>query len=245
MARKKRSKVKVVDIKFRRKRFHISLDQILFFKIIHRLHGRFWGVASIAGLIIGISICYLIKPEMLDPSLALSEFGNDVRTAPYFAGTMFFSSYALWRWKNYLARTLKRPRPILGLLTLTIVGLYLVALMPYGWRELPYRIHLFGVMLVGISIAALIIFDALLSRTVKGKNQRLAQGLKYSSFIIIIVGGWLTLGSVDSIGWYDVSLIGEGLMILGFAVWVGIKTYLGEGKRSALSRLLSKMVLVD
>ena len=136
-----------VDFRFRRHRLKLTLDNILVFNLLNKLHGRFW-LAAIVIMVCGFSLCFAIRPDMLRGSTAISQFGNDVRTAPYFAGTIFLSSYALWRWRNYLKRTLSRSRPVLALLMATIVGLYVVALMPLSWKPWPFYIHYAGMMLV-------------------------------------------------------------------------------------------------
>jgi hypothetical protein len=143
----KRKKTNQYLFTIRGRKFQVIADKVLFFRILQRLHGRFWGVAAIIGASLGLSICFIIQPSMWNASTAFSDFGRDVRTAPFFAGSMFFGAYGLWRWRNYLGRTLKRPGPVIGLLTLTIIGLYLVALMPVSWQPWPYRVHFFGVFL--------------------------------------------------------------------------------------------------
>ena len=47
------------------------------------------------------------------------------------------------------------------------------------------------------------------------------------------------------IGWYDVAMLGETSMLLGYLLWVGVKTYQGEGNRSQLSKSLKRIVLID
>lgn len=236
---------KIYNFNFNKHRFQVLLDDVLIFRFFRRLHGRFWGLAGILVLLLGIVVCFAIRPDLLHYSTAISDFGLDVRTAPYFAGSVFFAAYGLWRWRNYLARTLKRTRPILGLITTTIVGLYMVALFPVSWHPWPYRLHFIGVTITGISIAATVIFDILLSKTRKNQNANRTRAIKMTSFVLIIVGGWLTFGSSDAIGWLHVALAGEIMMLLGYALWIGIKTYQGEDPRSALSKQLNKIVLVD
>ena len=161
---------RIYNFNFRKHRFQVLLDDVLIFRFFRHLHGRFWCLAGILVLLLGIVVCFAIRPDLLHYSTAISDFGLDVRTAPYFAGSVFFAAYGLWRWRNYLSRTLKRTRPILALITFTIIGLYMVALFPVSWYPWPYRIHFAGVIITGISIAATVIFDILLSKTRKKQN---------------------------------------------------------------------------
>jgi hypothetical protein len=235
----------ILKFKYKRHKITVLLDKILIFRFIRGLHGRFWGIMFIFILLTGLAICFAIKPELLSWSTPFSEFGNDVRTAPYFAGTMFFAAYALWRWKNYLKRTLRRSRPIIGLLTLTIIGFYLVALMPISIRPWPYRIHFFGVILAGGSIAVTVVIDTLLSKTRKNQKKMTWQLMRLFAFMNIIIGGYITFGSSPTIGWYHLSLLGEVVMLIGYGTWIIVKTYQGEVGRSILSKQLKKIVLVD
>lgn len=221
------------------------LDKLLIFSIFKKLHGRFWGLAGVLFLVAGLTICVLIQPGTLKASTAFSDFGNDVRTAPYFAGSVFLAAYGLWRWRNYLSRTLKRTQPILLLMALTIFGLILVALMPISWKVWPYRIHLIGITLVGISVAMTVVFDILLSKTRKGHNAYKTRFIKLVSFLLIVVGGWIALASIEPLGWYNISFIGESMMLGGYSIWIAIKTYQGEDPRSGLSRLLKRVVLIN
>jgi len=196
-------------------------------------------------LAIGFSICFLIRPDLLQLNTPFSDFGTDVRTAPYFAGAVFFGAYGLWRWRNYLSRTWKRDMPTLGFLTMTIFGLYLVALMPVTWKPWPYRIHLVGISLVGISLVLTVVFDGLLTRTRSGQHAGKWRLMRLASFLLIVCGGLLTLGSLDSLGWFHLALVGELAMLTGYGLWIGFKTYQGEGSRSAIGRLLKNFVLID
>jgi hypothetical protein len=230
---------------FRRHKVTVLLDKILIFRFFRSLHGRFLGLAFIMILITGLSICFAIKPELMSWSTAFSVFGNDVRTAPYYAGTMFFAAYALWRWRNYLKRNLKRSKPIIGLLTFTIVGFYIIALMPVSWHPWPYRIHFAGVMLVGASIATTVVVDTLLSKTRRNQQRLKWRTLRLISFCTIIIGGYITFGSATAIGWFGLSLLGELLMLIGYGTWIVVKTYQGEVGRSYLSKQLKKFIIVD
>ena len=245
-SRKQKSIVrKYWKFQFRKKRFRLILDKVLFLRFLKNIHGRFWGLTAIVGMVTGFGICFIIKPEALYIGTALSEFGNDIRTAPYFTGTVLFTAYGLWRWRKYLSRTWKRTKPVTGLMFLTVIGLYLVALMPMGWRPLPYYIHLFGVSLAGLSMLITVVLDGLLSKTSAGGQETFWRLWRILSLAAIISGGWLTFGSTDILGWYSVTLLGEILMLLGYFIWICIKTYRGEGRRTLLSRFLKDFVLID
>lgn len=232
-------------LRFKKRRFRVLLDKVLLFNFIRRLRGRFWGIAAVAGLAVGFSICFIIRPDMLATSTAFSDFGNDVRTAPYFAGSVFFAAYGLWRWRNYLSHTWQRKMPVTGLVTLTFLGLYLVALMPISWKPYAYYAHIFGISLAGLSMLATVVIDGFLSRTKRRKSFIMWRVARVVSFFAIIAGGWLTFGSTEFMGWYQVSLIGETLLIGGYALWIIVRTYQGEGGRTVLSKFLKDFVLID
>lgn len=240
----KKQKEKYLHIKYRRRQTKLLLDRVLIFRLIRQLHGRFWGIAAVSGLSLGLIVCFLIRPDLLRIDTAFSDFGNDVRTAPYFAGAVFFAAYGLWRWRNYVIRTLKHSNQYYYLLTFTILGLYLVALMPVSWRPWPYRLHLIGFGITGISIALTVILDGLMSKTRRTKHTQSWQFIRIVSFILIIVGGVLTFGSVPAVGWYDVTLLGEMMMLIGYSLWIYFKTFLGEGARSRISILARKIGIV-
>lgn len=247
MARKQKQKKlqKYWRFTFRKRQVSVLLDRVLLFRYIQRLHGRFWGIAGLIGMAVGFSICFAIRPELRTWSTAFSDFGTDIRTAPYFCGAVFFAAYGLWRWRNYLRRTVKHSRPILGLLTLTIIGLYLVVLMPISWKPVPYYIHLAGVSLAGVSIIATVVLDGLLSRTRQTKHLGSWRALRLISFTAMVAGGWITFGSIEGIGWYYSSGFGELLMVSGYGLWIIVKTYHGDGGRTTLSKMLHNFVLVD
>lgn len=242
--KQKTTQLKPYKFSYKSRKFQVLLDKVLIFRLIKKLHGRFWGMMSVIIMIVGMAVCFVIRPDLLQPSTALSDFGNDIRTAPYFAGTMFFAAYGLWRWRNYLFRTLRRPQPISTFITLTILGLYLIAFMPVGWAGWPYRIHVLGVVLVGCGMAATVIFDDVLSKVPRGSKQAQWRTLRFLSFTLIIAGGYLTVTSLDTINMFDVSLYGELMLFAGYAVWVYVKTRQGEGGRSALSRLVAKVITI-
>src|SRR5690606_26920792 len=148
-----------------------------------------------------------------DISTALSDFGNHTRTATFFAISVFFGAFGLWRWRNYLARTWKRTMPVTGLITIPVVSLYVMALMPVGWKPWPYRIHVAALTVAGLSMIATVVADGLLSRTRRSASANAWRLLRFSSVCLIIIGGWLTFGSSDFVGWYRLSLLGEGTML--------------------------------
>lgn len=243
---KNKKPLKFINVSYKKRRIHILLDKVLLFRVMRRLHGRFWGVAGLSILAVALAVASFIRPDIIsNPSAALSAFGTDTRTAAFFAGGMFFAAYGLWRWRIYLAHTQRHKRPMSLFIMVTILGLLMVALAPMDWEPYASRIHLFGFLLVGFGMVATVVADSLLTKVRPRKNLAYWRGLRFISFVMIVLGGVLSLGSLATIGWFDVLLIGEILMIGGFAVWVGIKTHLGEGTRSRLSRLLSKIVLVD
>jgi hypothetical protein len=228
---------------FKQRRVHILLDKVLLLRFLRRLHGRFWGVTGISIMLLGFSVCFAIRPDLVSISTAFSDFGDDVRTAPYFAGSVFFAAYGMWRWHYYLARTWKNTRLIVMLVFSTVIGLYLIALMPVSWEPWPHRIHMFGVILAGTSMLAAVVLDGLLTRVQRGVREW--RYVRLVSVIFIVSGGWLTFGSAKYVGWYDVSLLGESLLLAGYFLWIVMKTYLGEGNRSRLSLLISKLVKID
>jgi hypothetical protein len=239
---KRKSKNKSLNFTYKNQKIRVLLDKVLVFRLLRSVHGRFWGITGITFMILGFAICFMIRPDLRDISTALSEFGNDVKTAPYFAGAVFVGAYGMWRWRNYLARTWKRAMPVTGLLTLTIFGLYVVALVPISWNS---EIHMAGLMLAGFSMLATVLADGLLSKPSRRVNRPMWRIVRIVSFGTIVIGGWLTFGSARAIGWYSVALLGESLMLLGYLLWVGFKTYQGEGNRSQLSKSLRKIVLID
>jgi hypothetical protein len=243
--KKRKTNKKWVNVSFRNWHIHILMDKVLFLRFLRHLHGRFWGIVGISAMLIGFGICFIIRPDLLRISTAFSYFGNDVRTAPYFAGSVFFAAYGLWRWQQYLARTWKRAMPVTGLVTLTVIGLYIIALMPLSWGAVQYIVHMFGVTLAYGSMLATVIMDGLLTKTSLRRDIRSWRLVRFISLVLILIGGWLTLGSVQGLGWYHVSLLGETMLLTGYLSWIVLKTYVGEGNRTILSRILKKIVLID
>lgn len=224
---------------------HYVSDRVVIFRLMRRIHGRFWGVSGIIIMTMFFTVCFMIRPDMLNVKTALSDFGRDVRTAPYLAAALFFGAYGLWRWRNYLKRTLKHSRPVTTLVFFSVVGLYIAALFPVAWEPVGYRIHIFGVMLFGISMAMTVLVDTSLSKTKKKKGYKLWRVFRLFSFMLIISGGYITLGSITILGWFELALLGEVMMFLGYSIWIVDKTYRGEGARSQLSKLFKGMVLID
>lgn len=224
---------------------HYIADKVIIFRLMRSLHGRFWGIVGLFIMAAFFTICFFIRPDMLVWKTAISDFGRDVRTAPYLAAALFFGAYGLWRWRNYLKRTLRHSRPVTGLVNLTIIGLYIAALFPVAWEPWPYRIHMFGVILFGISMAATVVVDTILTKTKKKKGVELWRFLRLVSFALIIFGGYITFGSAGIIGWYQLALLGELMMFVGYAIWIIDKTYRGEGSRSRVSRIFKGLVLID
>lgn len=236
---------KILNFTVKNRHIRILLDKVLFVQFLRNLHGRFWGLAGISIMVIGFSVGFAIRPDLLTVSTAFSDFGNDVRTAPYFAGSVFFAAYGMWRWQKYLSRTWKRTRPVIGLISLTVLGLYLIALMPVSWAPWPYRIHMFGVILAGSSMLATVVFDGLLTKIRPHRSLAQWRFVRFFSIVLIISGGWITFGSARIIGWYDIALVGEGLLIAGYLLWILLKTILGEGNRTVLAKIAQKIVRID
>ncbi len=218
-----------------------GVDRVLIFRFFRLLHGRFWGLGGLISMMLGAAIGYAIRPDLLRPDIALSELGTDIRTAPFFAGSMFFAAYSLWRWRTYLRRTFKTDRPVVPLISLTILGLYLIALMPVTWEVWPHRLHNLGVMITGLSMAATVLLDSVLSRTKYKKHKILFRLIKSVSLLLIIFGGVVVLLSVEEVAVLSMVLIGEAMMFAGYAVWVILRIYLGEGRQSAIGRIMKKI----
>ncbi len=239
------NKQKYLKLNVRGHRINLLLDKVLLFKYLQKLHGRFWGIAALAGFGVGLTLCFMIEPNLRHVSTAFSDFGNDIRTAPYFAGALFFASYGLWRWRNYIDRTVNHRWLLSLMLTLTILSLYAIALMPTGWYTWPHRIHITGVVLLGLSAACTVIFDTLLVKTKAGRNVRAWRLLRFVSFWLIVIGGAITLGSLRQVGFFRLSGLGELLMLGGYGLWVVEKTYHGDGGRTTLSKFLRDFVTIN
>lgn len=242
---KKQQTVREYTLRYGKKTIRFIWDEVLIFRLMQRLGNRLWGVAGIIIMCTGFAVCVAIRPDMRSWSVAFSDFGGDVRTAPYLAASLFFGAYGLWRWRSYVKRTHKRARPVTTLMSLTVLGLYIAALMPIAWEPWPRRIHILGVIIAGASMAATVVFDTLLTKVKNGRFIVWWQLLRFTSFLLIVVGGITTFGSLTTVGWFNVALLGELLMLLGYGTWIVDKTYSGEGKRSQLSRILHRIVLVD
>ena len=236
---------KKLKLKLKSKKIVVVADRLLLLRAARRLHGRFWGIVGLFGLTTGLVICFLITPELFEPSTAFSDFSKDIRTAPYFAGSIFFGAYGLWRWRNYVSRTFKRPNLSVLLITTTIIGLYIVALMPVAWGDRAYAVHIFGFVLAGASMALTVFADLLLRKTRKSKKRRQWQLIRIASILFIVAGGAITALSTEKNNILQAALIGESLILVGFGMWVFVKTYQGEGPRSRLSKVMSKVVIVE
>jgi hypothetical protein len=242
VAKRRKQPKRYINLKFGSQKIRVLLDKVLIFRFFRNLHGRFWGVTGISLMCLGFTVCFMIRPDLVAISTAFSDFGNDVRTAPYFAGSVFIGAYGMWRWRNYLSRTWKRAMPVTGLITLTVFGLYIVALVPISWNN---RLHMFGMVLTGVTMLLTVVFDGLLSIPSKRVRHLHWRAIRIISFCAIMLGGFITFGSAQLVGWYNLALIGECLMLLGYLTWVGFKTYQGEGNRSQLSKTLKSIVLID
>lgn len=247
MPNKKRSQKSAPEftIKYGRRTVRFIADKVIIFRLMRQLHGRFWGLVGLLLMLVGLGVCFWIRPDLIDWSTAFSDFGSDVRTAPYLAGSLFFAAYGLWRWRNYLRRTLRHARPVTWLVGLTVVGFYIAALMPVAWEPWPHRIHNYGVALSGGAMAATVVADTLLTKVRRGKSVTVWRLLRLLSFMLIVTGGFITFGSNSYIEWFRLALLGELMMYFGYLLWVADKTYGGEGARSQLSKILHKLVLVD
>jgi hypothetical protein len=230
---------------FRSRKIQVILDKLLLLRLFKRIHGRYWGVFGLMILLLLLGICYAIARDTVDWSFAISVFGTDSRTAPYFTAGLFFGAYGLWRWRNYLNRTTLNPGVLTILITLTIVGLYLVAFMPLGWTHTVETIHYFGFALVGISMVLTVLADFILTKTRKSKNQRKWQIVRIISIITILTGLVITLLSTSRMDFIlNIALIGELMVLIGYAIWIITKTYQGEGRKTGVSKLLNKLVII-
>lgn len=227
-------------------KIQVILDRILFLRVIRRMHGRFWGIFGLMMLSVALVICFIILPDLRTLDTAFSDFGTDIRTAPIFTAGVFAAAYGLWRWRNYLVRTSKNSGLVTLLITLIILGLYMVVFMPIGWSETAERIHYFGFGMAGIAMLATVVVDLLLRKTKKGKNYKKWQIIRIFSLLLIITGLIIAMMSAEKFGAkLNYSLVGETLVLVGFGTWVLTKTYQGEGARSSLSKILNKIVIVD
>lgn len=245
MLKKLDNKARTLRFSFRKHTISVLIDKVLIFRFIRTLHGRFWGIATIFVMTAGFTIGFIIRPDMLQMKTALSDFANDFRTAPYFTISIFFAAYGLWRWRNYLSRTWIRKTPITGLIMLTVFGLYLVALMPEGWRPVPYYLHMFGLILAGLSMLVTVMLDYLLTKTRKSRLRGFRRTTRFITMILIVVGGIITFGSTSTAHWFHISLFGEILLLAGYFAWVTLKTYEGEGNESAIYRLLNRLIKIQ
>lgn len=219
-----------------------GVDKILVFRFFRLLHGRFWGLGTLVSILTGALIGYSIRPDLLDVNIPVSRLGTDIRTAPFFAGSMFFAAYSLWRWRIYLGHTIKKKQPLLPLISMSILGLYLIALMPVTWEVWPARLHDFGVIILGISMLLTVAADVILTVNRKSKHSAQWKLIKLASILLIFVGGIIVVLSLAQVNVLNLILLGEVLMFLGYGSWVILKVALGEGRRSAIGRIVQKVV---
>jgi hypothetical protein len=137
---------------------------------------------------------------------------------------------------------MKNTKPVIPLISLTILGLYMIALMPVTWQVWPSRLHHIGVFITGCSMLAAVVVDSVLSKNRKSAHTNRWWLIKMLSVIMITSGGVLVFLSAETIAILDVILLGEAIMFFGYSGWIILKIYLGEGKRSAIGRLYEKIV---
>lgn len=229
--------------RLRSRKIQVVLDKVLLLRLLKRVQGRFWGLFGLIAMEVALVICFLLRPELRDVSTAFSDFGTDIQTAPFFITGMIAAAYGLWRWRNYLTKSFKKPGLITLLITLIIIGLYMIVFVPISITDRLDFIHYLGFTIVGVCMALTVLSDILLRRTKKVGNYRRWQFVRFGSLGMIVVGMIITFLSTDFMGALQLSLIGEALLLNGFGVWVIVKTYQGEGAQSNISRLLSKIVV--
>lgn len=238
--------MKKYKFKVRSRKIQVIADKIIFLRVLKRIHGRYWGIFGLAMLTTALGICYAIERETIDWSIAISTFGTDTRTIPYFTAGLFAGAYGLWRWRNYLNRTTTNPGVITLLITLTILGLYMVAFMPLGWTHTVETLHYLGFAIAGVSMALTVLADIVLRKTKKSKHQRKWQFIRLFSMLMIITGLVVTYLSSTRMNFVlNSALAGELAILLGYGVWIVTKTYQGEGRKTGVSKLLNKIVIID
>lgn len=228
------------------KRIQVVADKVLLLRLMKRLHGRFWGIFGLIMLEAALIICFIIRPELRSLSTAFSDFGTDIQTAPFFIAGVFISAYGLWRWRNYVSRTFINPGVITLLITLIIIGLYLIVFMPIGINDTIDELHYFGFVLAGIAMALTVFADMVLRKTKKNKGYRKWQLIRMFSLVLILSGFTITFLSANRFNFdYDISLVGEVMLLTGFGMWVIVKTYQGDGARSRVSKLINKVLIIQ
>jgi hypothetical protein len=136
---------------------------------------------------------------------------------------------------------MKNTKPVIPLLSMTILGLYLIALMPVTWEVWPARIHYIGVILAGFSMLATVLADSILSTYRRSSKQVFWRSIKLLAFVAILLGGIIVVLSLDEVGMLELILLGEGLIFLGYSIWIVQKIAHGESKRSAIGRLYERL----
>lgn len=237
---------KKYKFKIKSRKIQLVADKLLLFKLFKKLNGRFWGIYGVLIFSIFMLISFVILPSSRDVSTALSDFGTDIRTAPLFTAALFFAGYGLWKWRNYLAKSSKSPGLVALSITGIIFGLYMVAFLPVGVNDTVERFHYFGFGLAGFFMITTVFLDLLLRKTKKGKAQRKWQFIRIFSLFLIISGAIVTILSADRFGpIINYALVGEGLILLGFATWVMARTYQPEGLQSGFSKVLNKIMIIE
>ncbi|MEM6997909.1 MAG: hypothetical protein AAF413_03280 [Patescibacteria group bacterium] len=236
---------RVINLKVRSRQIRVIADKLLFIELLKNLEGRLWGIAAITGLPIGFAICFAIRPDLLAWDTAFSDFGRDVRTAPYFSGAIFYGAYALWRWRGYLERTSKIRGLATLFVTMTIFGLYMVALFPVSWEPIASTLHYVGFGIAAMSMLFTVSFDFLLRRSHDPSNHRLWQLIRILSMVGIVAGVYVTAQSELFDDTFDMALLGEIMILLSYSLWVWLKTYHPEGEPTMLSKTLAKIVRIE
>ncbi len=237
---------KQYKLRIKSKKIQVVTDKVLLLRLMRRLHGRFWGIFGLVMLELGLIICFLIRPELRLLSTAFSDFGTDTQTAPFFIGGVFAAAYGMWRWRDYVSRTFKNPGIITLLITIIIIGLYLIVFMPVGINETIDELHYLGFGIAGTGMAATVLVDLLLRKSKKGRGFRKWQIIRLISLGLILIGLTITLLSADRFNFdMEISLVGESMLLVGFGVWVVVKTYQGDGARSNVSKLLNKILIIQ
>ena len=228
------------------KRIQVVADKVLLLRLMRRLHGRVWGIFGLVMLEISLVICFIVRPDLRKLSTAFSDFGTDIQTAPFFIAGVFIAAYGLWRWRNYVSRTFKNPGVVTLLITMIIIGLYLTIFMPVGINDTIDDLHYFGFALAGASMALTVLADLILRKSKKTKGYRKWQLIRLFSLVLILAGIAITIMSANRFNFdYDISLVGESMLLTGFGMWVIVKTYQGDGARSRISRLINKVLIIQ
>ena len=227
---------------------HIQLvaDKILLLRLMKKLNGRFWGIYGLVMLQASIALCFYLQPELQEISTAFSDFGTTAKTAPYFTAGLFAAAYGLWRWRNYLSKSSKHPELITLSITAVIVGLYMVAFLPLNINDTVDSLHYLGFAIAGIGMVVTVLVDLLLRKTRKGRHKVWWQAIRVFCLLLIGAGITITMLSAERLtDTLELALLGEGMLLIGFSLWVMARTYQGEGVQTGFSRALSKVIIID